>query len=161
MASSVESGREDGNRKGSLWGSNIKGGGVVVMVGLSLSLARSLQKPQSHADWVADQFKQRGFSAAKRRLAGVLWSQQHFVCGHTIKDLVPPFCPNPTLLPSSCLSCTLNPRLRSSVWNKPLGFPPVFRFLSQQTLNPERERRSEMDVAGERKERGKESRKCS
>lgn len=44
-------------------------------------------KPQSHADWVADQFKQRGFSAAKRRLAGVLWSLQYFVCGHTIKDL--------------------------------------------------------------------------
>lgn len=50
----------------------------------SLSLA---PKPQSHADWVADQFKQRGFSAAKRRLAGVLWSVQYFVCGHTIKDL--------------------------------------------------------------------------
>ena len=55
---------------------------------LARSLSRSLTpKPQSHADWVADQFKQRGFSAAKRRLAGVLWSQQHFVCGHTIKDL--------------------------------------------------------------------------
>lgn len=50
----------------------------------SLSLA---PKPQSHADWVADQFKQQGFSAAKRRLAGVLWSLQYFVCGHTIKDL--------------------------------------------------------------------------
>ena len=50
----------------------------------SLSLT---PKPQSHADWVADQFKQRGFSAAKRRLAGVLWSLQYFVCGHTIKDL--------------------------------------------------------------------------
>lgn len=178
-------------------------------------------KPQSHADWVADQFKQRGFSAAKCWLAGVLWSQQYFVCGHTIKDLGvvigrmwksdpgsthPPnsrflFClfsctsplsscpflffgvlfslasslvhpsqtvtlsfrsstsslaylfllylsmssalhiprqpvphPHPpsTLSPSSCC-WTWHLRLRSSVQNKPLGFPFCFHFLSPQT----------------------------
>lgn len=37
-----------------------------------------------------------------------------------------------TLSPSSCC-CTWNLQLSSSVWNKPLRFPFLFRFLSPQT----------------------------